>query len=102
DRGDVFGHVHPDPGDEPEGPGVGPQYPYHLGDGVGQIVAARSAVVRQPAGDGQRARVVRADPQRVAHEVHRGPEAGVEVEVGDVVDTDTGCGQCDFRDLVHR
>ena len=56
--GDVLRHVHPDPVTSPNAPGSARSTRTIWAIGVGEVVAPRAAVVRQPAGDRERAGVV--------------------------------------------
>src|SRR5262245_32669168 len=66
----VLRHVHADTAHEAVRPGIAAQHVRHGRDRVGHVVAAGAAVVWQPAGDRQQARVAIAETERVTGEVH--------------------------------
>ena len=71
-------------------PGVWREPVECTGDGVRHVAAGRTARIRQPAGDGQAARVVDGESQGVAAQPERRGEAGVQVERVDLVEPDAG------------
>ena len=68
--------------------GIGAQHLDHARDRVRRVVVDRTAREAEPAGDGERARIVVGDAERAHRDLHRRREARVEIEVGDVVERD--------------
>ena len=99
----VLLHVHADPAHHAVRTGVAAQGLRHGRQRVGHVVGARAAVVRQAArlGHRLRPRIVEPDAQGVEREADRAGEAGVEVEVRDVVDADARARQGRRRGRRH-
>ncbi len=73
---------------------VGAQQRHHRGDGVGAVVVAGAAREGQPAGHAQRpVGVVDRQPEGGRADLHRGGEAGVEVDRAEVVGLHPGVRQ---------
>ena len=83
----VLGQVPAEPGDQAQRAGIGPQGVDHRGHRVGAVVVARAAPEGEAPGDRQGpGRVVVGQPELGGGDLHGRGEAGVEVDVGHVVD----------------
>nr|BFE74152.1 hypothetical protein GCM10020092_074530 [Actinoplanes digitatis] len=87
----VLGEIPADGGGQAVPVRVGAQQRHQVGDGVAGVVVAGPAGEREPTGDGERAgRVVDRQPEFGGGDLHRRGEAGVQVDVADVVDGHPG------------
>src|SRR6202011_4280817 len=88
DAEDVLGHVHTDSADQADLARVLAQHAGHGRQAVHHVVAACPTGERETPRHGERARIIVAEPQRVASQIDRTGEAAVQIQVGHVVYAD--------------